>query len=211
MTGNRAREMADPGGTGGPGGTARRELRLAVLLSLAGSGLVLLAASRTWLAYELPEAPPLPSSTERLTGALLVPGARPLALVALAGVAALFAARRGGRVLVGALVLLAGVGIVALDVRLLLDRRGTVQRAELRRQVALHVPQAPQLGPWPWLCLLGGLLVAAAGGLVAVRGRSWASLSAAYDAPVPRREAAAPAVTDKGVWDALDRGEDPTR
>lgn len=193
-----------------PGGSARRQLRLAVLLSLAGAGLVLLATSRTWLAYELPEAPPLPSSTERLTGALLVPGLRPLALVALAGIAALFAARRAGRLLVGALVLLAGAGMVVLDMQLLLDRRGTVQRAELRRQVSLHVPGAPHLGPWPWLCLLGGLLVVAAGLLVAVRGRSWAALSSSYDPPAARRADPEPVVTDKGVWDAMDRGEDPT-
>ncbi len=192
------------------GGSARRELRLAVLLTLSGAGLVLLAASRTWLAYPLPEAPPLPSSTERLTGALLVPGGRPLALVALAGIAALFAARRAGRVLVGALVLLAGIGMVVLHVRLLVDQRGTVQRAELGRQVSVHVPAAPHLGPWPWLCLLGGLLVTVAGLLVAVRGRAWAALSTAYDAPAARQADPEPPVTDRGVWDALDRGEDPT-
>ena len=60
---------------------------------------------------------------------------------------------------------------------------------------------------WPALTLAGGVLLLLAGGLIAVRGRRWAGLSSSYDAPT-----AAPAapVTDKGVWDALDRGDDPT-
>ena len=218
--------------------TASRELRLAVLLSLSGAGLVLLAASRTWLSYQLPEAAPLPSSTERLTGALLVPGARPLALVGLAGIAALFATRRTGRVLVGALVLAAGTAVVVLDVRLLLDRAGTVSRVQAARQVSVAPVGSPGLGPWPWVCLLAGLLLVASGALVAVRGRTWSALSSSYEVPVApagarqagvrklesrpvdsrpvasrpvaSRPPAATASTDRSLWDALDRGEDPT-
>ncbi|HEV2088276.1 MAG TPA: Trp biosynthesis-associated membrane protein, partial [Cryptosporangiaceae bacterium] len=61
---------------------------------------------------------------------------------------------------------------------------------------------------WPVLGLLGGLLVAGAGGLGLARGRRWARMGGRYDSPaarpsVPSRDAA-------GVWDALDRGDDPT-
>ena len=186
----------------------RQELRSVVLLCLAGSGLVLLAASRAWLSYRLPEAPPLPASTERVTGALLLPGARPLALVGLAGVAALFAARRNGRLVVGVLVLAAGTGVVILDLRLLLDRVASVGRLQAARQVP--VVGSPGLGPWPWVCLVGGLLLAVSGSLVAVRGRRWAALSSAYEAPGAKAVDPPSVSTDRGAWDALDRGEDPT-
>ena len=191
-----------------PGGRPRRELRAAVLLCLAGAALVLLAVSQTWFRSSLPEAPPLPSATERLAGSLLLPGARPLALVALAGIAALFAARRGGRVVVGLLVLLAGAGVVALDVRLLLAPAEAVRRAELSRQVSQPLTGAPQLGPWPLLCLVGGLLIAAAGLLFAVRGRRWAALSRSYEVPAARVGSGPEGGGDKAVWDAMDRGQD---
>jgi len=62
---------------------------------------------------------------------------------------------------------------------------------------------------WVWLTILGGLLLALSGALVAARGRRWAALSSSYQPPAAR--AAEPPATDKGVWDALDRGEDPPR
>ena len=52
--------------------------------------------------------------------------------------------------------------------------------------------------------LAGGVLLAAAGIQVMVLGARWPALGARYEAPGgPRR-------TDADVWDALDRGEDPT-
>lgn len=203
----------------GPGLRARQELRLAVLLCVVGAAVVLLTTSRDWLRVSLPQAHPLPTTVEHLAGGALVPGARPLALVGLAGVAALFAARRSGRILVGMLVLLAGAGVVILTGRLIADSAGSVARLELARSVRLPGVGRPHLGPWPWLCLAGGLLIATAGLLVSVRGRRWATLSSAYDAPsgtpsarrLPEGSEPEPAeVGEKAVWDALDRGEDPT-
>ncbi len=55
---------------------------------------------------------------------------------------------------------------------------------------------------------LGGLAVAAAGALTVVRGKEWPGLAARYDRP--SRPAGKPQ-TDAQVWDALDRGDDPTR
>ncbi|MDH4159531.1 MAG: Trp biosynthesis-associated membrane protein [Actinomycetota bacterium] len=57
-------------------------------------------------------------------------------------------------------------------------------------------------GSWP--AAAGGLAVLAGGGWVAWRGPRWSRLPARYD-----RE---PAVSDAphALWDALDRGEDPT-
>ena len=162
----------------------RRELLAAVVLCLMGSALVLLAVSQAWVSAKVPAPPPLPSRRLELRGYHFAEGARALGFVGLAGVAALLAARDIGRLLVGLLIAAAGVGIVAVVVRALADTAG--------------------LGAWPYVAIVGGVLLVAAGGLVVARGRSWTSMSARYDAPAqkPRGEAS--------LWEALDRGEDPT-
>ncbi|MEO5877399.1 MAG: Trp biosynthesis-associated membrane protein, partial [Streptosporangiaceae bacterium] len=62
---------------------------------------------------------------------------------------------------------------------------------------------------WWTVSLAGGLLLAAAGVLTAVRGARWPGMSARYDAvnAVPKKVGDDPA----GLWKSLDRGEDPTR
>lgn len=114
------------------------------------------------------------------------------------------ATKRLGRVLVGALLALAGVTTVVVA--------GQVLSAGLRTEVARAADPGLVVGAthsgWVWLLLVGGVLLGLAGALVAVRGRRWAVLSSSYDAPAARPEAAP--TTDKGAWDALDRGEDPT-
>jgi uncharacterized membrane protein (TIGR02234 family) len=184
--------------------TARRELQLAVVLCLVGSAAVLVAASRSWVGLRMPAAAPLPSHTLRVSGAHLAPGARPLALLGLAGVAALLATRKLGRLVVGALVAVAGLGVVAVIVRVLADPAQALARSEPLR-LDPRVAGRPDLGAWPYLALLGGLLIAAGGVLIAVRGRRWATLAARYDAPATPEP-----VGEESVWAALDRGEDPT-
>ena len=182
--------------------TARRELLTAAGLCALGAALVLLALSRAWISHRIGTAP-LPSRTEHVAGTHLAPGARPLALVGLAGVAAVLATRRLGRLLVGVLVALAGVGVVLVVARALIDPAAAVRRAPLL--VDAHIGGADGLGGWPYVALIGGALLAAAGLLVAVRGRTWASMSSRYDAPAQR-----PREGEASMWEALDRGEDPT-
>ncbi|MDT7539226.1 MAG: hypothetical protein QOI82_2811, partial [Actinomycetota bacterium] len=97
--------------------TSRRELVASVLLCMLGSALVLLAVSRPWIAHSLPAEAPLPPKRFEVPGAHLAPGARALALVGLAGVAAVPATRRLGRIVVGALLIAAGAGVAAVIVR----------------------------------------------------------------------------------------------
>lgn len=159
-------------------------LRAALGMCLLGSVLAAFAAGRTWSTRVLDHGPALPLEHVSRTGQQVSPGLRPLALVGLAAVLALIATRGWSRRVVGLLVLGSGVGITWL------------------------VTAEARVAVWPGVALAGGLLLATGGLLALLRGHRWGGLSDAYRTPAARAEQV-PA-TDKGVWDALDRGEDPT-
>jgi uncharacterized membrane protein (TIGR02234 family) len=170
--------------------TPRRELTIAVVLATVGSALALLAASRTWVEIDTARPAPLPAVHEARSGRDVVPWAAAMAFVGLAGGVALLATRRFGRLLVGALVALAGAIMVAGGVAGWLTTGESFQRVDV----------SPL---WPAVMVLGGVCALVAGGLAVVRGRQWAAMGAKYEAP---GSAAGPS----DAWDALDRGEDPT-
>lgn len=180
--------------------TPRRELQLAVALCLLGSLVVLWALGRTWVTeVDLADLTIAGSRTE-VRGSEIAEGAQALGLVGLAAVVALAATRRWGRVLVGVVVLGAGTAVVAVAGGVL-GRQGCDGTC---RRLADQPLTAPG---WAWLALAGGAVLTLGGLLVAVRGRRWGGLSSSYEAPGgPPPEP----VTHKGVWDALDRGDDPT-
>jgi uncharacterized membrane protein (TIGR02234 family) len=182
---------------------SRRELSTAVLLCLVGAFVVLVAAGRAWTSVEVPAGPLADARTATRTGADLVPGVRALGLVGLAGVVALAATRRTGRTLVGGVLLLTGAGVVAAVLGADLAT-ATVRTEGLEGAVTMTA--------WPWLTATGGGLLAAAGLLTTLRGRSWSALGRRYEAPATAATAtAAPQEpTGRGLWEALDRGEDPT-
>ena len=196
----------------------RRELLLAAALCAVGAALVLVGVSRTWVVVEDTTRLTVVSLSKEVAGSAIVPGLRELGLVALAGVVALAATRRLGRVVVG--VVLAATGAVAvalaaaqLDHARLLTAASRAAHVCAANGALCSHPSGAELptlvahvGP-VWLCLVGGVAVALSGALTVARGRRWAGLGSSYEAP----GAAAPEpVTDKGVWDALDRGDDPT-
>lgn len=205
-------------------GPVRRELQLAVLLCLLGSGLLLLALSRTWVSYSDLQELTISSVRQQVTGGAVVPGAQALGYVGLAGVVAIAATRRLGRVVVGVLLLAAGTGAAVTVAQVLGDRPASLAlttvdggcRVGETCLVGLHGIAVSR--GWMVLALVGGVAVALAGLLVAVRGRRWAALSAAYEPPTAQAvtETASGEVTgtgdrsDKATWDALDRGDDPT-
>ena len=67
---------------------------------------------------------------------------------------------------------------------------------------------------WPYVAVVGGVLILVAGLLALRYGRLWPAMSGRYErgtTPQPRRKA--PAVDPdrpEDLWKALDRGEDPT-
>ena len=202
--------------------TARRELRLAVLLCLVGSALVLLAVSRAWVTFAFPSGLSAEDLKRTVSGREVVPAARALGYVGLAGVLAVAATKTWGRTVVGVVLLLAGVATAfvvgsALHTGLAVGALGTERLTEacgtqvsaaacLRGLEAVTGFRADVQAAWAWVTVLGGVAVAGAGALLAVRGRRWAALSSSYEV----KGEALPPVTDKGVWDALDRGDDPT-
>jgi uncharacterized membrane protein (TIGR02234 family) len=176
-------------------GGSRGGLRGAALLAGVG-GVLLLAAGGDWVTGTVDAPSPLPAQD---VGAGAPGSVRALALVVLAGVAALFATRRAGRLVVGALLLLAGVAAAAVAVGVLADPLGALPD---------DASAAASTGR-PLLALAGAVAAALAGALTVARGRSWPALGRRYEVPAARP----PAARDEppALWEALDRGEDPTR
>jgi uncharacterized membrane protein (TIGR02234 family) len=186
----------------------RREPLLAGLLCLVGAFVVLVGAGRPWSQVDLPAGPLTAGRTVMTAGADLAPGLPALGLVGLAGVVALAATRRWGRPVVGLLLLLTGLGVL-----------GTVLGLDIPAQT-LRTDEVPagsavRTTAWPLVTGLGGLLLVAAGLLVIARGRRWPALGKRYEVPATdatpssARGTKAPAA-ERDLWEALDRGEDPT-
>lgn len=191
-----------------PAKAGRRSLGLMLLLTALGAVLVLTAVGRVW-AHGRVTGQQGGALELSVTGSRIseLPGG--LALVALAAAVAVFAVRGAGRLAVGALTLLAGLGVAAGAVTGAGD--SDALHAEAARKLALAGTTATDVGhtAWPWLALAGGLLLAAAGLLTVRHGRTWPTMGSRYDAPT-RQAPARTADTPADLWKALDRGEDPT-
>ncbi|MBV6699454.1 TIGR02234 family membrane protein [Kitasatospora aureofaciens] len=173
-----------------------------LLLTVLGAVLVLTAAGRDWAQGR---AGTLEVS---VTGGKIseLPGG--LALVGLAAAVAVFAVRGVGRIAVGVLTLLAGLGVAATAVAGAGDT--TALDGEAARKLALAGSTATEVGHtgWPWAAVAGGVLLALAGLLTVRFGRGWPAMGSRYEAPT--RTAPATTDTPADLWKALDRGEDPT-
>lgn len=185
--------------------TGRRELLVALLGCLAGAGLVLLAARQVWVVARPADPESLARPVRYAGGQVSAPSAA-LGLVGLAGAAAVLAARGRWRAVVGGLVAAAGVAIAGLGV-------AATSPGWLASAVrAVSVSTDPR---WPLVSAAGGVVLAAAGGLTLLRGRSWPALGSRYDAPGtgadrPASAGPAPPDRDRALWEAQDAGVDPT-
>lgn len=184
--------------------TPRRELTLVVLGCAVAAGLVLLGTGRDWLVEVVPRPAPMPDLVQRRTGGELRAWLPALGWVALAAAGALLATRGLARRLVGVVLGLAGAGVAAGAATLLARE---------------------QVGPgWPLVVTVAGLLLAAAGVLVVWRGAGWPAMGARYQrtaapARVGGRDPGGANPGGRGpggpdrpedLWEALERGEDPT-
>ena len=212
---------------------SRREYALGLVLGVVGAGLVLLAARQGWARVLTPAPPPLPADSVTVTGQDLVPLAGALGLASLATLAAVIATRGLARRLTGALLAAFGVAItvaVSLPVTtaevLAAARVSTVSQAGSATAGGSGgvtpgaVPGGTTPGvsatghvtmltmPWRPAAVVGGLVIVAAGLLVAWRGTRWPAMSSRYTRQ-PQRERRAPD-DSASLWEALSRGADPT-
>jgi len=137
-----------------------------VIACLAGAGLALYAATRTW-SVEVIERPGLSDLRAPTTGAAHEPWLAGFALVALAGAGALLATRGLPRRMVGGLLAAAGaaVAVGAVAGRATLDPGATGAGATI----------------WPIACAVGGATIVV-GGLTAARhGHFWPTMGSRYD------------------------------
>ncbi|MDW6063502.1 TIGR02234 family membrane protein [Streptomyces sp. FXJ1.4098] len=198
----------------------RRSLGVALLSGALGAALVLLATSRTWAKGTAAVAKgtlPQHANGDDITG---LPGA--LAVVGLAALVAVFAVNRVGRWVVSGLLALSGAGIVVSAVLGASDKAALEEKASQATGLADSAIHDVAYTPWPWVAMVGGLLLLLAGVLALGYGRHWPAMSGRYEragdgkgsrgpaARARRGGAAGDPERPEDLWKALDRGEDPT-
>jgi uncharacterized membrane protein (TIGR02234 family) len=195
-----------------------------VLVACAVAGAAaLLAASRVWLRLAAARTAPLPALSVPLTGREVEPLVPAVGVVALAGVVALLATGRRGRLIIGGLLAASGLGMMLrslphlavpapADARELLLDQGRATGEPAGATITATVDRV-----WPVLAALAGAALLAGGLVTVVRCRRWPGMSGRYDrrvrtAPAPASDAGGidSAGGDASAWEALDRGEDPT-
>lgn len=207
-----------------------REKVLAALFAAAGAGLVLASAGRSWSHGTLTAPVRLAVSA---SGTDLTSAPYALGLAGLAGAVALFAVRRIGRYAVGAVLLAAGAGTIAVVAGKLGDVDSALLAKAASEAAGATGAQIAAIGnsAWPYVAVFGGFLIAISGGLTLVRGGRWTGLSSRYErtgantaAPATAESpesakaaagskaagSAASEPTARDLWDALNRGADPT-
>jgi len=186
----------------------RRGLVVSLVLVVVGGTGLLLAASRTWWTVTVHSAG-LPATTQTLTGRQAAPATVGLGVLGLAAAAGVLATAGWWRRLIDGIVLVAGTAAAVSAWSLLAAsgwQRAIGWEAASGSVVALR-------SAWPLIAMGAGVVMAVGGGLGIGYGHHWPGWSARYDGggaaaatPTPASSASAP----HELWDALDRGEDPT-
>lgn len=197
-----------------------------ILAAVVGAGLVLLSWSQTWFELELVvEASTAVGAGEPIAvaGGIASPALAALGLAGLAVAPALGIAGPGIRVVLGVLGVLVGGCVLLAAGMSLADPIGSVSPAVTDATgVAGAAPTAELVAsvavtPWPWVAVLGGIVLVLASLAVLLTGRHWPVSSRRYsDSRLADEGAAAPEVerpaSDRAIddWDGLSRGDDPT-
>ncbi|OII63998.1 hypothetical protein BJP40_22225 [Streptomyces sp. CC53] len=194
-------------------GGGRRSLAAALLLGAVGAAVVLLASGQTWTTGTVTGSGGsfrLDASGGDVTG---VPTA--LAVVGLAALVAVLAARGTGRRIVALLLAASGAGAALAAFLGASDTAALdAEAARTTGDAAARVEGLAQTA-WPTVAGAAALLLLAAG-LIALRhGSAWPTMSGRYERDGGPRTRAARRPAEESerpeeLWKALDRGEDPT-
>ncbi|CAM5318598.1 Trp biosynthesis-associated membrane protein [Leifsonia shinshuensis] len=165
----------------------RRVKYLTLLALVVGSGLGLLSATQTWFTIQVRDVADH-AGTVTVAGSAAAPALTALSLAGLALTAALAIAGPVFRIVLALLGILLGVSIVYSALAVLGDplqaasaaitsATGVAGEASLRKLV-----QSTTTEFWPWIAVVGGVLVAVAGALAIVFLRAWPGPSRKYQA-----------------------------
>jgi uncharacterized membrane protein (TIGR02234 family) len=203
---------------------ARAEFFTALLLLVIGAALALLFSTRTWQTFTTARQRPLANDVLHVTGRTIDAAPTAFALIALAGVAAVIATRGMVRRILGWVIALDGIAMIVRASRALSPVNADQARQivmEKHPSVTFDLPAAPSVDVHPiWgiaTCVCGALIVVA-GLLISWRGGTWGGMSTRYSRPAPTEEApidpeaqqAAEAKANLALWNAIERGDDPT-
>ncbi|AYA26769.1 trp region conserved hypothetical membrane protein [Rhodococcus rhodochrous J3] len=206
-------ETPDAGATTG---RRRRPTVIAALLLGIGAALLWASSRMTWVTAVSADGLGI-DRVDDLEGGRWAAALTPLALVLLAAVAAVFAVRGFALRLVSLVVAVVAVAAAIPAVRLLTGDADPETAAGVAALPDRATVTALETYPLPAVLAIVGAVAALAAAVTLWRTpREAAGLSSKYDAPAARREAAArraendEPLSERGLWDALDAGEDPT-
>lgn len=180
-----------------------RSRALAFGCLLAGGALALIASAQPWWRAVAAEGLVVKITGTQATGGL----SQALAVVALAGTLLLLALRGNGRLIVGALLLLVGVGLVLAGGLRMQPSPGAL-RSQVR-EVSLADAFSLSATAWPWIFAFSGVLVTVGAATTMITAKNWASRSDRFQ---PGRSQVSPSGSDDPgeLWKAMDAGLDPT-
>ena len=177
-----------------------RNRALAFSCLLVGGAVALIGSGQPW-SRAAGEGVVLKFSGTQATGGL----SQALAIVALAGTLLMLALRTRGRRIIGALLVLVGVGLAVvggLGVRPSTDAIGSQVHG-------VSLPDTLSATVWPWIFVASGVLVAVGAVLTMITAGAWPSRSDRFRPGSSRSEG--PASDDPAeLWKAMDAGVDPT-
>ncbi|WP_426725390.1 Trp biosynthesis-associated membrane protein [Curtobacterium flaccumfaciens] len=198
----------------------KRSRPIVVVAGLLVAGVIMLAWTQTWFTVRL-HAGAAVTSTVAADGAAVVPQYTALAIASLALFLAMTIAGRVLRIVLAAVEILLGLGVVVSGITALGDpiaaARGAVgEVAGVSDLGAVRgVVSSVSVSAWPAVGIAGGVLAVLLGVVVIVVQRAWPGPSRKYAAATAgaaaAARAAAPVQRDAVVdWDDLSAGVDPT-
>ncbi|WP_104092342.1 Trp biosynthesis-associated membrane protein [Arthrobacter sp. GMC3] len=181
-------------------------IMLAVLAALAVFG----TTTQTWIHVSFAQVQ-VQQSNLNIPGNKAAVSVSALALVALAGTLALTIAGRISRIITGAIVLLAALGIVAVVLGVLADPSAAAMGEVGKATGVIGVSSNASTTWFPVAAVVAAAVLAIAAALILWAGRRW-SVRTKYDAASssPAKGASSGPIDEIDSWDRLSRGDDPT-